>query len=53
MDITKVYGTFISGSSPDGCTKNPALLPVFYCQIKRKSALWTKIKKETQRCINI
>lgn len=27
MDITKVYGTFISGSSPDGCTKKENAKP--------------------------
>lgn len=36
MDITKVYGTFISGSSPDGCTKKLSTFAEFF--IAKKNA---------------
>ena len=37
MDITKVYGTFISGSSPDGCTKKLSTFAEFFIAKKENA----------------
>ena len=37
MDITKVYGTFISCSSPDGCTKKLSTFAEFFIAKKENA----------------
>ena len=37
MDITKVFGTFISGSSPDGCTKKLSTFAEFFIAKKENA----------------
>lgn len=47
MDITKVYGTFISGSSPDGCTKKLSTFAEFFIvKINAKAFSKLKLKKK-------